>query len=130
MNPPEPHDPKREAGSKKCPLHLVPAAPIHEMAWVLKNGADKYGERNWSWPESEVLCSTYYSAMRRHLDLWFYGPPDGSGPEDVDPESGRHHMIHNMANNAIVFDAMQAGTLVDDRPRKGVKPRSCMEAVK
>ncbi len=51
---------------------------------------------------------TYISAMKRHIDRMMDG-------EDIDPESGAHHLGHVMANCAIVLDAQRHGMLVDNR---------------
>jgi Domain of unknown function (DUF5664) len=102
-----PLDPKGEAAETKCPLQLLPIGPQHETAWVFKLGAEKYGLRNWR--TNQVCASTYYGAMRRHLDQWFHGV-------DLDDESKRHHLAHLIASAMIVMDAAQHGTLEDDRP--------------
>lgn len=106
----DPCDPKGEAAASKCPLHLVPAHPIHESAWVFACGRDKYGERNWLF--NRVKASVYYAAMRRHLDQWF------DGLEDQDAETSRSHLAHVIASACIVMDAGKHGSLVDDRPRQ------------
>jgi Domain of unknown function (DUF5664) len=102
-----PLDPKGEAAETKCPLQLLPIGPQHETAWVFKLGAEKYGLRNWR--TNQVCASTYYGAMRRHMDQWFQGA-------DLDDESKRHHLAHLIASAMIVMDAAQHGTLEDDRP--------------
>jgi hypothetical protein len=56
-----------------------------------------------------VEIMTYLAAMRRHIDCLIDG-------EDIDPESGAHHLGHVAAGCAIVLDARRAGTLVDNRP--------------
>ena len=59
-------DPKRDAGMKKAPLHLLPTVALRVLAAVLGLGAKKYGE--WNWRESEgVRVSTYKGAIMRHL---------------------------------------------------------------
>ena len=100
-------DPKGEAGALKCPLQLLPSFPQQEAAWVFKHGADKYGAYNWR--ENHVVASTYMGAMRRHLEAWYNG-------QDIDPESGHHHLAHVIASAMIVLDADEHDTLSDDRP--------------
>lgn len=112
-----PNDPKREAGATKTPLGLIPPVAMEEQAWVHKLGADKYGA--WNWRETQVLASTYINATLRHLNSWRSG-------EDIDPESGRSHLGHIMANAAILLDAMKYGTLDDDRPKHPL-PGGCQD---
>jgi hypothetical protein len=87
-------------------MWLVPPVALEELAWVLKLGADKYGEYNWR--KTGVCASTYISAAFRHLNAWRDG-------EDLDPESSRSHLAHAMTCFAIVLDAEKCGTLDDDR---------------
>lgn len=100
-------DPKRDAGDKKDPLHLLPTVALRALARVLKLGADKYGVYNWR--ESEgVRAQTYSAAIMRHLTQFMDG-------EDADGESGESHLAHIMASCAILLDAEKAGRLIDDR---------------
>jgi Domain of unknown function (DUF5664) len=105
----KPLDPKGEAGSKKCPLHLIPASAMEETAYVHKLGSDKYGEFNWR--KTGVSANTYIAAIMRHLNAFREG-------EDLDPESGRSHIAHIAANANILLDAAACDTLVDDRNKK------------
>lgn len=100
------HDPKSEEGQKKPQLHLIPGAANDAMARALEQGAKRYGTRNWV--QGQVSVCTYISAMKRHIDAYMDG-------EDLDPDSGVHHLGHVMANCAIVLDAERHGTLVDNR---------------
>lgn len=99
-------NPKGEVGKTKPQLHLIPRASLVEQAAALKCGKDKYGEANWRL--NQVSQSTYISAMLRHIAA----VQDG---EDLDPESGAHHLGHVMASCAIILDARKCGTLIDDR---------------
>ena len=101
-------DPKGAAGALKVPLHLLPRVFVESVAWALKTGATKYGA--WNWRKSEVIASTYGSAILRHTHAYLDG-------EDLDPESGLSHLAHIGANVAIILDAGRAETLVDDRPK-------------
>lgn len=107
MNPPTPEDPKGIAGLAKPQLQLVPPVINTAMAAALKIGADKYGP--WNWRTNRVEIMTYLGAMRRHIDAVLEG-------EDLDPESGTHHLGHVAAGCAIVLDALAHGTLADNRP--------------
>lgn len=99
-------DPKGEAGSRKCPLHLIPPVAMELTAWVHKHGAEKYGPYNWR--KSKVCATTYVAAIMRHLNAFRDG-------EDLDPESGLPHLAHIGASVNILLDAQACGTLVDDR---------------
>ena len=100
-------DPKKRAGDKKDPLHLLPTISLSATARVLKLGSDKYGP--WNWRKSEgIKASTYIAAMMRHLFQFMEG-------EDVDDESGESHLAHIIATCCILMDAEGVGQLVDDR---------------
>ena len=103
---PKPLDPKGEAGAKKPQLQLIPPILGVETAKALVNGA-KYGP--WNWRHTPVEMMTYIGAMKRHIDALIDG-------EDIDPESGAHHLGHVAAGCGIVLDARKHGTLVDNRP--------------
>lgn len=105
----KPLDPKGEAGSKKCPLHLIPASAMEETAYVHQLGSKKYGEMNWR--KTGVSANTYIAAIMRHLNAYREG-------EDLDPESGRSHIAHIAANANILLDAAACNTLADDRNKK------------
>ncbi len=100
-------DPKGAAGKLKPQLQLIPPALNVEVAKALSLGAEKYGP--WNWRENKVEIMTYLGAIRRHLDCIIER-------EDIDPESGAHHLGHIAAGCAIVLDATKHGTLVDNRP--------------
>lgn len=102
-------DPKKDAGEQKPQLQLIPPALNVEVAKALQCGAAKYGP--WNWRNNKVEMMTYLGALRRHIDCVLNG-------EDIDPESGAHHLGHIAAGCAIVLDARQHGTLVDNRPPK------------
>ena len=102
-----PLDPKRAAGALKPQLQLIPPVFNEAVAAALNHGADKYGP--WNWRENKVEMMTYIGAIRRHADAVLSG-------EDIDPDSGVHHLGHIAASCAIVLDAGKHGTLVDNRP--------------
>lgn len=104
-----PTDPKQMAlsANPKPPMHLLPSVFEEETAKALGCGSRKYGEYNWRFGKVEML--TYLGAMRRHIAALIDG-------EDIDPESGAHHLGHVAAGCAIVLDALKHGTLIDNRP--------------
>lgn len=99
----------------KAPLQFLEPVCNPGEARVLAGGAKKYGRRNFAM--SEMLWSTYIGSLRRHLDALASG-------EDLDPESGEHHLSHIRANVAVLQAAEAAGTLVDDRLFAEVLERS------
>jgi hypothetical protein len=103
-------NPKDVIGVMKCALRLVP--PILEViaAPAMEDGARKYGPFNWR--DKKVRYTVYLEAAKRHLDAIM-------DREDVDPDSGLHHLSHLAANVAIMADALYGGNLIDDRPRPG-----------
>ena len=105
-----PLDPKGSEGAKKPQLQLVPPALMVETAKALQHGGGKYGP--WNWRRTKVEMMTYLGAMKRHIDLLLEG-------EDIDSDSGAHHLGCVAASCAIVLDARKHGTLMDNRP--GVK---------
>lgn len=106
----KPSNPKQQYGDLKVPLQLVPAAATAYMAMGLKEGARKYGPFNWR--ETDVEAMTYVGAVLRHLSAYVDG-------EDIDPESGNPHLAHAMASLAILVDASEGDTLIDNRPPSG-----------
>ena len=96
----------------KAPLEYLVDFVMAGDAYVHQGGAIKYGYRNWT--IDKIKASTYIAAIRRHLNAWSAGedldPPDKGG-------SGWSHLYHIRAGCAIVLDAENAGTLIDDRDR-------------
>ena len=100
-------DKKATASSTKPQLQLIPACFSEELARVMQNGKEKYGERNWITGDG-VSLQTYLGAILRHTNKIISG-------EDIDPESGLEHAAHIAASCAIILDAKQCGKLKDDR---------------
>ena len=100
-------DPKKSQGEKKPQLQLIPPALNVATAQALQNGATKYGA--WNWRDNQVEVMTYLGAMKRHIDQFLNG-------EDIDPDTGAHHLGHIAANCGILLDADKHGMLVDNRP--------------
>lgn len=108
------NNPKTRLGALKVPLHLVPPSASHYLALALADGAKKYGPYNWR--SEPISISTYYGAMKRHVDAFWDGQDEAS-------DSGVHHLAHAMACCALMLDAMECGKLVDDRPSEGPAAR-------
>jgi hypothetical protein len=105
-----PPNPKQAYGDKKVPLQLIPATSLIHEAMALKEGARKYNPFNWRRDPVEAL--TYVGACLRHLLAW----QDG---QELDPETGNHHLGHAKACLGIILDAQATGNLIDNRPLKG-----------
>lgn len=104
-------NPKDRAGSRKPPLHLIPAAAEIAESLVMGHGAAKYGPFNWR--SEKVRATVYIAAARRHLAQWLDG-------DDDDRESGVSHLAHARASLGILLDAIATGNVIDDRPPAGV----------
>ncbi len=102
-------NPKDALGIKKVPLHCIPTKPMLEVGLAMMEGGRKYGAHNYR--VMGVRMSTYYDAAMRHLMAWWEG-------EDIDPDSGVHHLVKCMASLFVVRDAMHMGLCKDDRPVK------------
>lgn len=91
----------------KVPLDLVPPEALEIMAMAFKDGADKYGPRDWEhthqWSVRERLA-----AIQRHVSSYSLG-------QDIAPDSGLHHMSHVMADAAMIYTAYVREMYVDDR---------------
>lgn len=104
-------NPKDLLGLKKPPISLVPPSAIIHLANAFKEGARKYGPYNWRTKQVQTLI--YCDAIMRHLLAYIDG-------EDIDQESGKHHLDGVLASAAILIDATETGNLIDNRPPKGV----------
>lgn len=126
-------NPKGQMGIRKLPLSVIPTGPLSEVedlyrksggclpmkaliepALGMFEGARKYGRHNYR--VSGVMSSVYYDAFNRHIAYsWWSG-------EDMDKDSGLHHVSKAIATLLVLRDAMMTGSLNDDRPPKTVKP--------
>lgn len=104
-------NPKDLVGRTKPGLHNLPLGPLFEVARAFDDGARKYGAFNWR--GNPVLASVYFDAAQRHLSCWMHG-------NDRASDSGIHHLDHAMACLLIIRDAMQQGSLKDDRPQRNI----------
>jgi hypothetical protein len=120
INPPSvtSTSPKSLDSSHKIPVNLCPASAIIAIAMVISLGHKKPGRSIYNWRTQPISLSEYLAAALRHL----LKSNDGS---NFDPELTKlagvniRHDWAAMSCLAIIEDARQAGTLVDDRPVKG-----------
>jgi len=95
----------------KIRTDLYPVASFLGTCRVLTHGAKKYAARNW---EKGIMFGRVYGALLRHLFAWW-------GGEDVDPESGEHHLDHAGCCMAFLQHyAKNPGSYAtfDDRPKQ------------
>lgn len=102
-------NPKEEGvkyDSDKAPIGLISPEFIFGLADVLLYGAKKYAPRNW---EKGMDHSRLYDAAQRHL--WTYW-----NLEDIDHESGKHHLLHAACCIMFLYVLKIRGKGKDDRP--------------
>jgi len=100
-------NPKDMIGMRKAPMSGLPAPVLMECGLVKLHGDLKYGAYNWR--EAGVRASVYYNAFFRHIEAWYEG-------EDLDPDSGEHHIAHAITGLMVLRDSQMFGNCVDDRP--------------
>lgn len=103
----KPTNPKDALAINKAPLSTLPTGPIYEIALAMLEGARKYGRHNYR--VMGVKASVYYDAAMGHITAWWEG-------EDIDPDSGIHHLGKAMACLAVIRDSMMMENWIDDRP--------------
>ncbi len=102
-------NPKDALGVAKNPHCCVPLTVLAELGVAMMEGSRKYGRHNYRC--TDIRASIYYDAARRHLDAWWEG-------EDIDKDSGIHHLIKAIASLTVCRDGEIQGKLYDDRPPK------------
>lgn len=100
-------NPKDAIGIKKSPMSTLSMPVAYEVAAGMLEGACKYGRHNYR--EIGVRASVYYDATMRHLAAWWEG-------QDIDPDSGIHHVSKAIASLFVLRDAMICAKCDDDRP--------------
>ncbi len=105
--------------SGKPATHLLPAAALIEVAKVFEFGAQKYCANNY---RKGLPWSTYVGSGLRHLWDWYAG-------EELDPESGLHHLAHLGCNVLMALDAVIYGHGDDDRWEANRKKEKASETV-
>ncbi len=100
-------NPKDIIGVRKAPLSCVPMNVIAEIGVGMLEGASKYGRHNYR--AVGVRSSVYFDATMRHLVAFWEG-------EDLDPDSGAHHLAKALTSLVVWRDAQMQGKCEDDRP--------------
>ena len=85
----------RKFDGGKMEYGLLPPLALEETVKVLTFGAQKYERDNWQKvPDSK---RRYFDAMQRHVWAWKQG-------EQMDPESGIHHLAHAMCCLMFLYE--------------------------
>lgn len=102
-------NPKDAVGVRKLAFSVLPWRVLARVALAMMEGAAKYGRHNYR--PIGVRASVYFDAVvGRHLTSWW------DGGEDIDPDSGLHHVDKAIAGLMVLRDSMLQGNFVDDRP--------------
>lgn len=94
--------------SGKADLSLIPLSTLEEEARVWMYGTKKYKAFNWM---KGMPWSVPLACALRHIAAWQEG-------EDLDQESGHHHLAHAMCNLRMLMLYSKAYKEGDDRPPK------------
>lgn len=85
----------RKFDGNKLEYGLLPPYALEETVRVLTFGAQKYERDNWKKvPDSK---RRYFDALQRHVWAWKQG-------EQIDPESGLHHLAHAMCCLMFLYE--------------------------
>lgn len=104
----KPSNPKDVIGSMKLALSVLPIRVLWRVALGMLEGACKYGRHNYRY--AGARASVYFDAtVFRHIFPWWEG-------EDIDPDSGLHHIDKAITSLMVLRDSMLQGNFVDDRP--------------
>ena len=92
-------NPEMQIGRKfdggKLEYGLLPPLALEEVVKVLTFGAQKYERDNWQ--KVSDAKRRYFDALQRHIWAWKKG-------EQIDPESGIHHLAHAMCCLMFLFE--------------------------
>ena len=91
----------------KSRYDLIPPEALDAIATLYTYGANKYAERNW---EKGMSWSRCFGSLMRHAWAFWRG-------ENVDPESGLHHMTHAAWNCIALFTYSVKAIGTDDRSK-------------
>lgn len=111
---PDPTRPAKFDGDK-LRFELIPPELLEGAARGLTFGAKKYSAGNWA-TGSGFEWSRLFGGLMRHLWAFWRG-------EDIDPESGNHHLDHAACMLAFLIAHVKRKHGTDDRVSVGVKAR-------
>ena len=104
-------NPKDALGVRKVPFSTLSGPVLAAMGNAMLEGALKYGRHNYR--VIGVKASVYFDAFNRHIWAWWEG-------EDIDPESGKSHLVKALTCLLVLVDAAWRGKMIDDRPPKSL----------
>lgn len=96
---------------EKPPLAYIPKAALFAEGEAFKYGAKKYAPFNY---RNGIVVTRTLSAAIRHIVQFLHG-------EDLDSESGVHHLGCARANLAMALDTLESHPEMDDRFKGGKK---------
>lgn len=97
---------------QKPPLAMLPPEGMRAVARAQAYGHRKYGSfHNF---RKGLEASRLANCIVRHVMAWMDG-------EDLDPESGEHHLAHAATRAMFALQNIKDGTLIDDRYKKSEK---------
>jgi Domain of unknown function (DUF5664) len=85
----------RKYDGGKLEYGLLPPHALEETVKVLTFGAQKYERDNWQ--KVSDAKRRYFDALERHIWAWKKG-------EQIDPESGIHHLAHAMCCLMFLYE--------------------------
>jgi hypothetical protein len=106
--PPRKEEAALRYDSGKPRYDLIPGDALDDLAKLYDYGAQKYAERNW---EKGMSWSRCFGSLMRHAWAFWRG-------EDIDPESGIHHMTHAAWNCIALVSYSKRKVGLDDRSVK------------
>jgi hypothetical protein len=96
----------------KPDLSLIPLSAMQQEALGYMFGAKRYGRYNYA---KGMEASRLIAAALRHATAWYQG-------ENIDPDSGIHHLGLARCNFGMLLECERLGTLIDDRNLAGLDP--------
>ena len=95
----------RKFDGGKIRYGLLPPLALKATADVLTFGAEKYEPGNWKHVPDSI--NRYFDAAQRHMWVWKEG-------EQIDPESGRHHLAHAICCLMFLYEHDILYSVVDN----------------
>jgi hypothetical protein len=99
------------ANRGKVALSLFPMHLLAGASRIFMGGAMKYAQWNWA---KGMQHSTCVDCFLRHFNKWWYMG------EDIDDESGEHHIDHMICNLIMLRHYIVAFKEGDDRPPQAI----------
>lgn len=98
-------EPAKRFDKGKIRYSLLPWGVVGELVKVYEYGCEKYERDNW---KRGMSWSRVYDSLMRHLQSFWSG-------EELDPESGLHHLAHVIWNSVTLLWYVLNRKGIDDR---------------